>query len=412
VVVIGGGVVGLSTAYFALKRGWTVTVLERDAPAVEGCSHGNAGLVVPSHFVPLAAPGLILTGLKLMLNPKGAFGFRNLWDLQTLGWALRFIRSANPKQVHRAAPFLRNLNLLSKSLYAELDQALGGFQYTPGGLIMACKTKEKLKAEAELVAEAGRLGLSARLLDREGLKEANPDLEWDCEGGVFFDDDGHLSPNALLARLRQEIVHLGGRISWQTEAVGWETSHGAISAVSTTQGPFPGDRFVLAAGAWTPSLTRDLGLRLPMAAGTGCSFSIPATGRILKVPVVLVEARVAVTPMNEGIRFAGTMEVGRPADSMSPARVEGMKEAIVEALPDFTPQDFEGAPAWFGNRPCPPDGLPYLGCVPQHPHVIVASGHAMMGLSLGPASGLAAVELAAGEKTSVDLTLARPERWG
>lgn len=403
---------GLSTAYFALQRGWTVTVLEREPPAMEGCSHGNAGLVVPSHFVPLAAPGLLMTGLKLMFNPKGAFGFRNLWDTQTLGWAMRFVRSANTRQVHRAAPFLRDLNLLSKKLYAEFDQTLGGFEYTPGGLIMACQTKEKLKAEAELVEEAGRLGLSASLLSRAELKEANPDLEWDCEGGVFFDDDGHLSPNAFLARLRSEILHRGGRISWSTEALGWERSEGTVSAVTTTQGPFPADRFVLAAGAWTPSLTKSLGLRMPMAAGTGCSFSIPAPGRSLKVPVVLVEARVAVTPMNGGIRFAGTMEVGRPASAMSPARVEGMKEAIAEALPDFAVEDFAGAPAWFGNRPCPPDGLPYLGVVPQHPEVVVASGHAMMGLSLGPASGLAAVQLAAGEAPSVDLSLARPDRWG
>lgn len=395
VVIVGGGVVGLCTALFCLRRGMGAVVLEREPAQAEGCSSGNAGLVVPSHFVPLAAPGMVRLGLKLMADPKGAFGFASLADPAALAWAWRFMQHCRSGHVEKAAPILADLNLRSRALYSRLSSELAEpFGYQQKGLMMACQTDETLLHEEALIPRAARLGMHAEKL---GPQEARQrlGLELEAAGGVWFEDDGHLDPGAFLQAVRSEIRRLGGEVVSGIEVEGWEMHNGRIAAALTSQGPWPGSQFVAAAGVWTSSLLP--GLRLPLMAGLGCSVTLFSPPALPHMPFLLVEARVAVTPMGGSLRFAGTMELGPPRQAPSPGRLAGLKQSVSRALPQFSLADLDGQPAWSGNRPCLPDGLPAIGRHPGLPNLVIAAGHAMLGLSLGPASGEHAAAILAGE---------------
>src|SRR5262249_24424949 len=147
------------------------------------------------------------------------------------------------------------------------------------------------------------------------------------------------------------------------------------------------DEYVLAAGSWSPGLARGLRLRLPMQPGKGYSITLPQPKRLPALPLNLAEARVAATPMGSTLRFAGTMELAGLDTSLNATRVNAIREAVPRYLPDLGPADFEGVPAWSGLRPCSPDGVPYIGRSGRYSNLCIATGHTMMGVSLGPITG-------------------------
>lgn len=406
VVVIGAGVVGLSSAYHLVNRGYEVTVLDQSPAPDEGCSHGNGGIVVPSHFVPLAAPGMIGLGLRMLADPTSPFGFMWPPTLESLGWIARFVRKSTKAHVAASAPLLRDLNLASRAEYERLNLALGAdWGFGQKGLLMLCQKSATLEGEAHLARDAAKLGLKAVILTKADLPEYEPEVETNAVGGVWFADDAHLSPSLFMAALRRHLSEAGVRIESGVDVT-------AIRDGEVTAGErsWPADLVVLAAGAWSGELATSLKVRLPMLAGRGYGYTISPPPQRFQRPAILVEARVAVTPMPEGTRFVGTMELGPPRIEPNPNRIAGMQRSIGEMLPGYATAKPEGDP-WIGLRPCPPDGLPYLGRLKRQPNVIVAAGHAMMGMSLGPITGRLVGELADGESPSIEISLLDPERY-
>lgn len=413
VVIVGGGVVGLSTAYYAARRGHRVTVLERAPADHEGCSYGNAGYVVPSHFVPLAAPGMVALGLKWMLQPDSPFYIKPRLDAALADWCWKFFRAANAAQVARAAPLLRDLNLASRACFEELAGQTGNeFGLSRRGLLCLFKDPRQLEKETHLVAQAVELGLEARVLDARQTAALEPNVRLDIVGAVFFQDDCHLAPGRFMAVLKRETEKLGVNLLWQTEVTGWQAHGARVLAARTPQGDFAADEFVVCGGAWSPMLVRDLGLRLPVQAGKGYSLTLPKPRQLPALPMILSERRVAVTPMGQGLRFGGTMELAGLQEDINPVRVRAIIDSVPAYFPDFTPEDFAGVQPWCGLRPCSPDGLPYLGRTRRYQNLCVATGHAMMGLSLGPISGKLLAEILSGEPPSIDLRLLAPDRYG
>jgi D-amino-acid dehydrogenase len=192
----------------------------------------------------------------------------------------------------------------------------------------------------------------------------------------------------------------------------WKSGPASVRAAVTTQGEIGGDEFVLAAGSWTPFLARALGLKLPMQPGKGYSLTLDAPRELPRHSLILEEARVAVTPMGSSLRVAGTMELAGYDLRINPPRIRGMTRSLSRYLPAFAPEDFASVRPWCGLRPCTPDGLPYVGRTRRWPNVVVASGHAMMGVSMGPITGKLVSEVVSGEKPSVDLSGLYPERFG
>ena len=412
ILIVGGGVIGLCTAYYAMQRGHQITVVERGAAEHDSCSLGNAGMIVPSHFIPLAAPGMVAYGLRVMWNPESPFYVRPRLSLDLLRWGWQFHRAANAGHIARSGPLLRDLNLESRRCYEELaarsDNAFGLVQK---GLLMLCKTEQALHEEADLVAKAQRLGLKAEVLNASQTAERDPGVTMDVAGSVYFAQDCHLTPQKFVAELTRRLEAGGATFHWSTEVTGWRVDSGRIEAVQTTKGELTADEYVLAGGSWSSQLVRGLRLSLPMQAGKGYSVTLPNPRQQPHLCSIFTEARVAVTPMGNTLRFGGTMEITGLDESINPARVNGILKSIPRYFPAFNVEEFRDLPVWRGLRPCSPDGLPYVGRFGRYGNLSAATGHAMMGLSLGPVTGKLMAELLSDEKPSIAVEALSPDRY-
>jgi D-amino-acid dehydrogenase len=413
VLVVGGGVVGLCAAHYARRQGFAVTVVERDPPGHQGCSWGNAGLVVPSHFVPLAAPGMIALALRLSLEPAGPLAVGPRAGAAFLPWSWRFCRAASRERVQKAAPLLRDLLLASQQGLAELAARLDDdFGLQRRGLLMLCKTPATLKAEAAIAKTARAHGMDADLLSPSEAAELDPSLELDVAGAVYFPGDGHLDPRRLLAALARDLTARGVGFVWNQEVVGWRADGRRLRAAVTPEGDLAADAFVVAAGSWSARVLQSLGIRLLLQGGKGYSVTVSAPHKHPTIPSLLIEARVGVTPMSGAVRFAGTMEFAGLDLAINRRRAAGMLASISRYLPEFRPEQLRDLPIWAGLRPCSPDGLPYIGRPDRFPNLLLATGHAMLGVSLGPVTGRLIAELLADQPPEFEMTLLSPDRYG
>ncbi len=413
VAIIGGGIAGLSSAYYAARRGLRVTVLDREEPEAPRCSFGNAGMLVPSHFTPLAAPGMLARGLRQLWSPRSAFSVRPRPSLDLLRWAWLFWRACDARRVERAAPLLRDLALRSRALFDEWARDWGGdFGLTHAGLLMLCRTRRGLDEEARLAEQARALGLPAEVLDAQKTAEREPGAALDVAGAVHYPLDSHLDPGRLLAALRAQAERAGAVLEWRREVSSLRVERGHVRAARTGAGDVEADEFVVCAGAWSSGLLRGLGLRLPLQAGKGYSLTLPEAPVRLRACAILSEAHVALTPLGSALRVGGTLELGGLDRRENRARVRGILDALGGYLPALTPEIFRDVPVWSGLRPCSPDGLPYLGRFARLANLSAVTGHAMLGVSLGPVSGLLLAELLCGDTPSIDISALRPDRHG
>jgi D-amino-acid dehydrogenase len=412
VIVVGGGVIGLCTAWYAAERGHRVTVIDRRPADHEGCSYGNAGMLTPSHFVPLAAPGAVRMALRWMFDAESPFYVRPRFDAELLRWGWRFHRAATPQRVEVAAPVIRDLNLAGVASYQELAREWDDeFRLVQRGILMLCATGHGLEEESRTAALANRLGVRAEMVSATEVENLEPGIRMKAAGGAFYPGDAIISPGLFMRALLRRLPERGVKLSWDTEVNGWKTEGDRVTAVRTTRGDFSGDEIVVCGGSWSPSVVRELGLRLPMQAGKGYSLTLPKPRLKPTRGLILTEARVAVTPIGDALRFGGTMEISGVDESVNPARIRGIVKSACRYFPDFTPDDFRGVAPWCGLRPCSPDGLPYVGRFRRFRNLSVATGHAMMGLSLGPITGKLMAQVLAGDSPTIAMELLSPDRY-
>lgn len=411
ILVAGGGIIGLSSAWFLHRAGHQVTIVDKSS-LTDGCSFGNAGMIVPSHFIPLAAPGMVEKGIRWMFNSKSPFFVRPRLSLDLMRWGWHFIRHANARHVDRSAPVLKELSLLSKKLYQDWNRELPfRFGYHERGLLMLYKDAAVGHEEAETAEMANRLGIEAKVLNEEQVQALEPDVRVSVLGGVFFPGDAHLTPRELAENMIRQLRQEGAEILENTAITRFVKEGSRIAKVETADRTLAFDELVLAAGSWSGELARQLDLNLPMQAGKGYSFTLKEVKKNVRVPSIFLEARVAVTPMGDTLRFGGTMEIIGVDHRINMNRVRG----IVESIPKYYPDMHVSMPAqeevWHGLRPCSPDGLPYIGRLRSLENVLVATGHSMMGLSLAPATGQLVSELVNGGGTTIDIGAFEPERY-
>ena len=408
ILIIGGGVIGVCCAHYLSEAGAQVTLIERGEIA-SGSSYGNAGWYVPSHSVPLAAPGALRAGLKWMLDPESPFYVRPRLAPDLWTWMLRFALASREGPMRRAIPILRDLNLASGALLedlAALDDL--AFDYEQRGMLSVFRSTQGLEHGVRESALLREFGLRAELVDAARARELEPALREDVVGGVYFPDDAHMDPAKLVRGLAERLALRGVPLHTNTEVRGFSTNGKRIVSVGTTGGEFAADQVVLAAGAWTPAVARDLRPAIPLQGAKGYSLTIPRPDNSPSLPLMLAEARVAVTPMGDRLRFAGTLELAGLDLSINVRRVNAIARAAREYL---RVDDVAGAETWAGLRPCTPDGLPIIGRTRRYENLILATGHAMLGMSLGPVTGKLVAQVAMNLQPDIDLEPLRLERF-
>ncbi len=412
VLIVGGGIIGLSVAHYCALKGHQVTVVERGAAERNGCSFANAGMIVPSHFIPLASPGVVQLGLRWMWNPESPFHVQPRFSSELLDWGWKLYRAATPARVAAAAPVLRDLHLASRACFQEWAVLWGNeFELVEQGLLMLCNTDRGLQHEAQTADYARQLGMPADVLTSAAAAELEPNIRMAIAGAVYFRLDAHLTPGRLMAVLRRELQRAHAKLLHGTEVRGWLVDNARVSAIETSVGRIEADEFVLCAGVWSKQLVHDLAIALPMQAGKGYSLTLDPAPVRPRVCAILSEARVAMTPMGRSLRFGGTMELTGIDETINPTRISGIVKSVGHYYPDITPSHFEHASILSGLRPCSPDGLPYIGRFERFENLSTASGHAMMGVSLAPITGKLMAELISGEPPSCSIAALRPDRY-
>ena len=412
IVIVGGGIIGLSTAYAALHEGSQVTVVDRISNSGDNCSLGNAGMIVPSHFIPLAAPGAFGNAIKWMMDPESPFQVkpRMSWDL--MKWGLRFFLASTETQVGQAATLLRDLSFASRDLYLQWSDSGIDCSLAKKGLLMLCKSEVAMVEESEIAHRARDLGIPAQTLNAAETSALDPNVTMNIAGSVYYPKDCHLDPSLLLSSLKAKIIALGGKIQHDCLVTGWKTKNQSIIALETKHGEIEADEFVLSGGVWSEGLVKMLKLQLPLQPGKGYSLTLPNPIELPNVCSILCEAKVAVTPIGSGLRFGGTMQIGELNQSIDPRRVNGILKSIPCYMPRFRVQHFEGIQPWCGLRPISPDGLPYIGRTNAWKNLTIAAGHAMMGISLGPITGELVNHVLHGRTTKINIERLSPDRYG
>ena len=413
VVVIGGGIAGLACAWYASQDGHRVALVDRGAPDGDRCSLGNAGMIVPSHLVPLASPGSVRLGLLLLANPTSPLRVAPRLDPQYLRWCWQFLCAARSSRVALAAPALRDLALLGRRGYEALALLWPqGVPLAERGMLILCRGAHALREEQEGAKLAQRLGVPAEVLDPDAAAALEPDIDMAIAGAVRYPLDAQTVPQRVVATLIAGLAESGVELHWRTEVTALRRAGSRVAAAVTAAGEIGGDEFVIAGGMWSSELARTIDLPLPLMAGKGYSFTLDQPRVRPHAGAILNEARIAVTPMGSGLRFAGTMELCGLDRSIDPRRIAAMIESIPRYYPQFGPADFAGITPWAGLRPCPPDGMPYIGRTRRADNVLLATGHSMMGVSLAPATGRVVTDLIAGREPTVPIGLFAPDRYG
>lgn len=410
VIVVGGGVIGLCSAYYLLKEGHQVTVLDK-SDMDSGASYVNAGYLTPSHIIPLASPGMISKGLRYMFNSSSPFYMRPRLDWDFLEWAWYFKKSSTVKKVAKAMSHIREINIFSRDLFDELKTSgeLGEFHYERKGLLMLYQTEKEGDHERETAEKARQLGLESEFLDVGGIKRLEPNIEINAIGAVHYLCDGHTTPTEFMSKIKSYLKKEGVTINHRESVVDFGQSHGKITSVITDKSQHSPDDVVLATGTWTSGLAKKLHIKLPLEAGKGYRIDVSMpTG--IRMPALLLEAKMAVTPMKGFTRFAGTMEFSGINSKIRKERVKALAIGASRFYRGLEIPDLDIENAQFGLRPVSPDGLPYIGKLENLSNVTIATGHAMMGWSLGPATGKLVSEIVSGKQMSLDITPYQPHR--
>lgn len=410
ILIIGGGIIGLCCAYYLRKEGHQVTVIDQ-SDFKQGASFVNAGYITPSHIIPLAAPGMISKGIKWMFNSASPFYIKPRWDTDFFRWAWYFHKSSTREKVAKAVPVIKDINIISRALYSDMLASgdLGDFHWEQKGLLMLYKTDKAAEEELHVAELAKAQGLEVEHLNSKELQELEPEVDIAAKGGIYYKCDAHSTPTEIMPKLINWLKTNGVILKSNEVVQRVSTQGGKLKQVQTNTSAYSADEVVVAAGSWSQELAKKLHLNLWVQAGKGYRIDVHRPAKIT-IPAILIEAKVAMTPMNGFTRFAGTMEFSGINTIIRPQRVEAISQAAKAYYPAVEIQSQEKQEAKSGLRPVSPDGLPYIGKSHKYSNVTFATAHAMMGWSLGPATGKLVSELISDHKVSMDISAFHPDR--
>lgn len=409
VLILGGGVIGLTCAHYLLQAGRSVHVLDQGLVGA-ATSHGNCGTITPSHAPPLAAPGAIIKGLKWVFSPDAPFYIRPRLDLPLASWLLHFAARCNKSDWRQAGLAKAELLGTSRRLLAQLieEQQLS-CEFETSGLRYVYRDAGEFEQACAELPELAEFDIQAQILDAQALAKDEPALLPGMAGAIHFPNDACLRPDSFVRQLADRVREQGGIIEENATVSGFTQAKGGIESVATSRGPRQGSNVLLALGPWSPLLTRQLGLRLPIQPGKGYSITYSRPTIAPKTPLVLKQRSVCVTAWESGFRLGSTMEFAGYDTSLNRTRLDALERAAREYLHD--PFGSEKREEWYGWRPMTYDDLPILGRVPRFKNLWLATGHGMLGVSMSAVTGHLLADLICGRKPVVNPKPSSPDRF-
>jgi D-amino-acid dehydrogenase len=380
--------------------------LERGPDLASGSSFGTAGIVGASHVLPLSNRQALLDGIRWLPRADSPFAMKPRPEL--LPWLARFTAAANPRHVRRAGRVLRKLSLDSARMHAELADAGLDTSYRQRGLLNVYGTRRAFAEAREAAAADAEDGLKPEIVDPDALDTRFPLLAPGPVGGVFYADEAHCDSARFVHAVGEQAVEAGCTIRTGVEVLELRTQGTQVQSLWTTAGEIRAGQVVLAAGVWSPQLVAGLPFHVPVQAGKGYHVEVQGYEG-LEHPVWFQEARILATPLDGRVRLAGTLELSGIDHRVDPVRIASIIRAARTGLRGFDSPPIRHV--WRGMRPCTPDGLPIVGYAPGVDNLVLATGHGMWGLQLGPVTGRLVGELMTGAPPSGDLHPLRPERF-
>ena len=400
IVVVGAGVIGLACAYSLKKRGRDVIVLDMGQPG-GACSKGNAGWITPSISAPIPAPGLMLASLRWMLQSDSPLYISPAAVPALARWLWRFWRYCNPRDFLHGLRAVSEFNRKTLSAFDTLER--DGFQFELHRSGMLCVFLDE-RHMVEALAQFGHYrNYGYRMPTAVGgsdLRRLEPALSGAVTAGFLVEEEFHIRPETLVAGYVERLRQMGVEIRPNVKVTGANGARhgGRITGVETSAGVVEGDQVVVAAGAWSGQVLEPFGVSLPVQAGKGYSITLPGAEPQLSRPLYLGEARVGGSPFNGATRFAGTMELSGVNENLDRRRIVGIRAGIGRYLRQ--PVEEGDGIEWVGMRPLTPDGLPMLGRVPGYQNLLVATGHAMLGITMAPVTGEAIADVITGSPSA------------
>lgn len=399
VAIIGGGAIGLSSGFALTSRGLSVAVLEADELAT-GSSSGNAGHIVPSHVIPFAAPGMPLTGLKDLFNKHGAFGIDPRAGLSLIPFLLRFAMNCTAKNVERGIPALTDLHALSVERLQSWARESGWTNaMRPHGLLQVFRSSEGFAGGVNEARHMEHAGVAVNVLDAQAVRTLEPGILEGAVGGVHLVNDGSLDPAQFLRDLAGAITSRGSHVLTNARINKVNRSANGFE-IHAGENTVQAEHIVVATGVWSQEVTRLIGskVKVPLMPARGYSSTLRLrSDAAFTHAMILGEAHVAVTPLGSRVRLTGRYELAGKGREINDKRVLNLSRAAREYLE--LPSSMHVESKWTGLRPSTVDGVPMIGRLRDLPQVVLATGHGMLGTSLGAGTG----ELVARIITHTDL---------
>jgi D-amino-acid dehydrogenase len=408
VAIVGAGSLGLAIALELAHRGVRPVILERAPDVLSGCSAGSAGLLSPAHSTPLSTRGAVREGLLHMLKKDSPFSMRP--DPRLVPWLLRFMLAVGDTQVRESTDLIRDFSFASLALHRKLSES-----GVDSGLetLGALNIYETEKGYSEGIVEAEGLaafGIKSQVMTAGEARDFEPALSHRVVGAVFYPDEAQCDPVRFMIAMANAAVEAGAILCTRAEVLGAKVSAGRVVSLDTAIGEIRPEQVVVANGAWTVQLSRQLGIRLPVEGGKGYHLDLKPAKTDPAIPIYMQEARVIATSYGDRLRLAGTLQLTGLSMKVEPTRVQATFGSGVRTLQGIDTSRI--TQVWRGIRPCTPDGLPILGRSHRLHNVVFATGHAMKGVHLAPETGRVIAQVVLDDEVTRDLTPFSPDRFG
>ncbi|WP_034040825.1 NAD(P)/FAD-dependent oxidoreductase [Wocania ichthyoenteri] len=410
-LIVGGGIIGLCTAYYLVEKGCNVTIIDK-GPKIEAASHGNCGLISPSHALPLNDLHLMKKALVWILKSNSPFYIKPRLDPSLLKWFVNFTLKTNNTQIHKSMIGRYQLMESSKKLYQEMFIKHNiDCGWKEEGILFVCKKESTFNHMAKNIGYTKReIGLNAKSFVGSELIKKEPAIKEDIYGGWLYEMDGHLKPDKLISELTQILIDKGVKFLNDIEVQKIDTTNDKVLGVSLENHRIKSDNLIICSGALSPKLLKTLEINIPIVPGKGYSITMDSPVGAPKIPCILQERKTVATPWgNKGYRLGGTMEFSGYQKGLNRRRLEALKTSSEEYL--INPYNNNIIEEWWGWRSMTPDGLPIISRSRKYSNLILGCGHNMLGMSMGSATGKLISEIIIGQRLHLDSSFYSIERF-